>query len=1061
MSTAQSDNLLDHALVYLRLGLVPIPCRTGRPLIPWRTFQERIPSEGEVRGMPWSQADAVAVVLGHEHPSLGGYWWVLDVEAYARQEAETWLDGARPEWRSSLVSRTQRDGRHIFCLARSPVRTARCPWGDLKGVGSLALVPPSRAHKPDATYDTYTWLSFGEPLLLEPGELPRVDEKAGAVTDRVPVRELLQHPIVEGTRNMALTRIAGALRRLGLSAEEVFATLEVINTTHCRPPLPSEEVATIARSSANWPAGAPPRHDDRGAAPGATGGDDGRAAGASPARWTPIPASALTATAAPDVPWIWRGYVAKGAISLIVGRPKVGKTSAIAALARAMGDDGPAEIAGEPVAPGRILVVSEEGTALWCQRVAQFRIGDHCHFLCRPFGKPDWATWRAFVEFLERYVLDEQIACLVLDTFGSLVPGDENDAAQISAVMGDLAMLVERTGVALVLTHHLRKAPGSEATAARGSSMLVGAADIIAELRRAGSDQDTRRTLVRYSRFDGYHETTVEWTGETYVPVDSASVERDRSTVVLQALVAAGTAGATVDEISEWTQLPRATVARLLGQLLEDGLANRTGSGRRGDGYRWHVTDQGAVSSHLTPIIGFEMRRKNRHSVNDQGSVSSHLTPVLEFEMRRKNRRSVNDPPGDLGQGEGSHVMSSRDSFSPGQEVGDGESPGQGLVENQPPGQEKKGRLDIILASSPVATPGQLDRNDFISSQTLEMSEMRRNAGTSAEPQNPHQYCEKTSHAHSAGGDVDENPHQYCEKTSHAPAASPTVGDGDSENPHQSCEKTSHCLVCGKPLVTVSGQVARYCSRSCQAKAYRLRREQTVGDSGDGRAALVGEQALAPTSPPPPQASTPADARHWSLAIRDSDGDRHNAPTSPGTGDATPPAPSTSVQPDTHAGGDQPDDPFAWLDELLAQDGPLPPFEVAPGRVLENPARVLRLMLNEARDGGNRLAIEHLERYRRQVSPRPGSGEPDTVAWARQLLERLERGEVTLGPVAYKPGHTVHDPITFLRVNLAEAERGDERALERLAQYRQAVDPASELDDDDAWAEQLLAVRHL
>jgi len=666
MSTAQSDNLLDHALVYLRLGLVPIPCRTGRPLIPWRTFQERIPSEGEVRGMPWSQADAVAVVLGHEHPSLGGYWWVLDVEAYARQEAETWLDGARPEWRSSLVSRTQRDGRHIFCLARSPVRTARCPWGDLKGVGSLALVPPSRAHKPDATYDTYTWLSFGEPLLLEPGELPRVDEKAGAVTDRVPVRELLQHPIVEGTRNMALTRIAGALRRLGLSAEEVFATLEVINTTHCRPPLPSEEVATIARSSANWPAGAPPRHDDRGAAPGATDKPDERDNGAPrpqpiPPQWLPRRMSELAAGSGEGQggeAWLWPGLLRYRNLTLLSAYWKAGKTTLIGCLLRAMQDG--SELLGRPVRAARAVIISEETADVWVERARRLGLDDRHLFVCRPFsGRPSPSDWLRFLDHLEQVVQQNEVGLVIFDSYTALAPvRDENDAAMTAEAILPLQALAERTQAAILLTAHLRKTDATGALATRGSGALGAIADILVEMRRLSPDlHDTRRTLTVYSRF-GCEQFTIDWQGGCYVVGDSAPAVAGRELTVLAALAKAGEQGLTVDELAEATGLSRTTISRVLADLAERGKVNRTGVGGRGTPYRWFVTSTDQPP--LTPGTDF---------------VHHHIR-VERGEQNRYSESRDDTTPGQGGKGE---IMSSSTSLYQGGSGQGGErTPGLG-----------------------------------------------------------------------------------------------------------------------------------------------------------------------------------------------------------------------------------------------------------------------------------------------------------------------------------------------------------------------------------------------
>jgi len=53
--------------------------------------------------------------------------------------------------------------------------------------------------------------------------------------------------IVAGQRNVALTALAGALRRRGASETEVAVFLRLINARRCDPPLPDAEVVRIAQ----------------------------------------------------------------------------------------------------------------------------------------------------------------------------------------------------------------------------------------------------------------------------------------------------------------------------------------------------------------------------------------------------------------------------------------------------------------------------------------------------------------------------------------------------------------------------------------------------------------------------------------------------------------------------------------------------------------------------------------------------------------------------------------------------------------------------------------------
>ncbi len=61
--------------------------------------------------------------------------------------------------------------------------------------------------------------------------------------------------MLEGTRNNALTSLAGTMRRQGMERDEIAAVLAVVNARRCHPPLPEREVAAIARSVARYAPG--------------------------------------------------------------------------------------------------------------------------------------------------------------------------------------------------------------------------------------------------------------------------------------------------------------------------------------------------------------------------------------------------------------------------------------------------------------------------------------------------------------------------------------------------------------------------------------------------------------------------------------------------------------------------------------------------------------------------------------------------------------------------------------------------------------------------------------
>ena len=61
--------------------------------------------------------------------------------------------------------------------------------------------------------------------------------------------------IPEGQRDGTLTRMAGAMRRQGMTAEEMLPSLWAVNAGRCNPPLSEEQVRKIAWSVGRYKPG--------------------------------------------------------------------------------------------------------------------------------------------------------------------------------------------------------------------------------------------------------------------------------------------------------------------------------------------------------------------------------------------------------------------------------------------------------------------------------------------------------------------------------------------------------------------------------------------------------------------------------------------------------------------------------------------------------------------------------------------------------------------------------------------------------------------------------------
>jgi hypothetical protein len=257
----------DAALLYAALGYPVFPCVPGgkAPLTP-RGFKDATRDPAQIAAW-WEKYPDANIGI----PTAG--LLVVDVDG----EDNAWPgDPEKAEdLASGPISLTPRGGRHhIF---RQPGdRTFRnttsriAPNVDTRADGGYIVVPPSVVDgKPYRWAETFE-LNVGpdelpEPpawlvdLLDSPGDLFTRGADGNVGDGQIPAPGAHCSPqgadlpadgnlIPSGTRNATMTRLAGNMRRVGMTRDEILAALERTNQDRCRPPLPAREVERIAAS---------------------------------------------------------------------------------------------------------------------------------------------------------------------------------------------------------------------------------------------------------------------------------------------------------------------------------------------------------------------------------------------------------------------------------------------------------------------------------------------------------------------------------------------------------------------------------------------------------------------------------------------------------------------------------------------------------------------------------------------------------------------------------------------------------------------------------------------
>ncbi|MFO0824467.1 MAG: bifunctional DNA primase/polymerase [Gemmataceae bacterium] len=221
-------------------GLWVVPCEGKRPIRPgWD--KERLTRSELDKALSESMLN-IAIVLSQSD--------MIDVECDS-EEAEANLQamfgGDVPR------TPTYRSKRGHHRLFRRPSGLPDKAKLDLDGIefriakkAALSVVPPS-VHPDGPGYRWLKGLSIHE---VEPAELPEaIVERLRAGGSQQAIHTDVPGAIPKGRRNDELFKLACKLSESGLDVRSIEAALLAENASRCKPPLPTAEVAGIAKSA--------------------------------------------------------------------------------------------------------------------------------------------------------------------------------------------------------------------------------------------------------------------------------------------------------------------------------------------------------------------------------------------------------------------------------------------------------------------------------------------------------------------------------------------------------------------------------------------------------------------------------------------------------------------------------------------------------------------------------------------------------------------------------------------------------------------------------------------
>ena len=286
----------------------------------------------------------------------------------------------------------------------------------------------------------------------------------------------------------------------------------------------------------------------------------------------------LLAEPDPEEEWTVDRMLPDGGTSLIVGPPKVGKTTAAECLAVAVAQG--SEWLGRECVAGPVVYLSFEADRHRVKRnlLTLGATADDPIF-CRIDAAP-----RDGMALLAGVVEEWQPRLVLVDTLAKLVRLDDvNDYAKASAVLEPVSAIARDSRTHIAFLHHSRKAEGEYGTEALGSAALFGGVDTLVSIRRDAAVRTVRtvETVQRYgddlARSVLDLDTVSGWVG--IGSTVAGRMARDTEEAILALLETEAPATLNTSRIVKEVTGARNKILGALHRLTADGLIERHGTG--------------------------------------------------------------------------------------------------------------------------------------------------------------------------------------------------------------------------------------------------------------------------------------------------------------------------------------------------------------------------------------------------------------------------------------------------------------------------------------------------
>jgi hypothetical protein len=296
------------------------------------------------------------------------------------------------------------------------------------------------------------------------------------------------------------------------------------------------------------------------------------------------------------------GLLPGGGTSLLIAKPKVGKSTLAQNLAFCVARGEP--FLGRRVKRGPVLYLALEEKRSELQQHFRMMGANGDDAIVFYVGR---APERALA-WLEDEVAKQKPVLIIVDTAQRFLRlRDLNDYASVTNAFDPLTHLARESGAHLMFTHHAKKSGGRDGDAVLGSTGLFGGVDTLLEMRRREGGIRSISSIQRYG--DDLEQTVIALDPKTFrLTARGSAAESDRRRVEVAMVEHFETASEaeTREEVFAAVEGRTGVKVAALSAVVESGMVLRTGEGKRGNPYLY------AAPLSCSPVPDIRREQENR-----------------------------------------------------------------------------------------------------------------------------------------------------------------------------------------------------------------------------------------------------------------------------------------------------------------------------------------------------------------------------------------------------------------------------------------------------------------